>query len=120
MHQTANQQSSTGPRAAQAGSRPALRLTARGRRVLAALVFAPTALGVVAIATSAQPADAASTASSVVAETVTVRAGDTLWEIAEEHAEGRDVREVLHDLVVLNDLQGQSVEPGMQLVLPIG
>lgn len=106
---------------ATASATPArLRLTARGRRVLATLVLAPAALGIGAVLVTAQPADAASEPASVSFEMVTVRSGESLWQIAEEHAGDRDVRDVIHDIVELNGLDGQQVEPGMHLAMPLG
>lgn len=96
-----------------------LRLTVRGRRVLAALVLAPAAMGVGAVLFTAQPADASSAEANVAFEMVTVRSGETLWEIAEDHAGDRDVRDVVREIVELNGLEGQQVEPGMHLAMPL-
>ena len=102
-----------------AGDRPArLRLTTRGRRVLAALVLVPAALGVGAIFAAAAPADASSQAVEVEFHMITVQSGDSLWSIASDHAGGRDVREVIDDIMRLNGLTSMSVEPGQHLAMP--
>lgn len=106
--------------AARMGARPGkLRLTTRGRRVLAALVLAPAAVGVGAILTTAAPAGASSQAVEVEFHMITVQAGDSLWSIASDHAGGRDVREVMDDIMRLNGLTSMSVEPGQHLAMPL-
>ncbi|MGO2111611.1 MAG: LysM peptidoglycan-binding domain-containing protein [Pseudoclavibacter sp.] len=100
-------------------ARPArMRLTARGRRLVGGLVLVAALLGFGALAS--QPAFAAvvGATSTSELETVTVSAGETLWEIAEETAESRDVRDVLADIQGLNQLDGSHVEPGQVLFLP--
>lgn len=96
-----------------------LRLTTRGKRVIALLVSVPMVVGVAALV--AQPAIAASSAasSSPSYETVTVSTGESLWEIAAEITVDRDVRDVVADLQTLNGLHGGHVEPGQTLLLPI-
>ncbi|HEU0337254.1 MAG TPA: LysM peptidoglycan-binding domain-containing protein [Gaiellaceae bacterium] len=49
--------------------------------------------------------------------TVTVRAGDTLWSIAEQYFAG-DPREGVWLLEERNDLPGAVIVPGQRLVLP--
>lgn len=50
--------------------------------------------------------------------TYTVVAGDTLWEIASHHAGDRDLREVIHQIEKVNQLKGQSIQPGQVLTIP--
>lgn len=100
---------------------PRLRLTARGRRAVAALVLLPIGLAVGGLAV--QPAFAAMSGSSASAataglDTVTVSAGDTLWQIAAEIAVDRDVRDLVADLRAINGLDSAQVEPGQVLLLP--
>jgi nucleoid-associated protein YgaU len=47
-----------------------------------------------------------------------VRAGDTLWSIAEGHTPGEDPRAVIHDIAELNDLGSARIVPGQALALP--
>ena len=50
-----------------------------------------------------------------------VRAGDTLWEIAESVTpEGDDVRATLHEVRRLNGLTSSIIVPGQALVVPSG
>jgi hypothetical protein len=49
--------------------------------------------------------------------TYVVRAGDTLWSIAEAHAPGEDPRPVIHEIVQMNDLD-EPLVPGRSLDLP--
>ena len=96
-----------------------LRLTTRGRRVLAALAALPLAAGIAFAAigggTAIASGDVVSTASF---ETVTVMPGDTLWSIAETVAPGVDPRTVIGDIQRLNALGQASLQVGQQLALP--
>ncbi|MFZ5816629.1 MAG: LysM peptidoglycan-binding domain-containing protein [Bacillota bacterium] len=47
-----------------------------------------------------------------------VAAGDTLWEIAAQHAGRRDVREVLFLIEQANDLSSAEIQPGQVLWIP--
>jgi hypothetical protein len=107
-------------RAAASGARAAigdapLRLTLRGRCVLAALAF------VVAAVVGAVAGVAASTAEGLPAdvESVTVGSGETLWSIAAElTAPGSDVRDVISQIVALNGLESEALVAGQQLTVP--
>lgn len=100
-----------------------LRITRRGRLVLATLVVSPLlALGAVAgvnatsaIATSA---GAGSSASVVDFEYVTISAGESLWQVAERIAPASDPRDVIADIVSLNQLSSSSVEAGQRVAIP--
>lgn len=48
----------------------------------------------------------------------TVLVGDTLWEIAEQHAGNRDVREVIYQIEKLNGLSAAPIQPGQVLFVP--
>ena len=111
---TAPQLPATRPRAAAPSGD--LRLTRRGRLV-DVLVFLTVLLGVL-LALGGY--SAASDASSPVApaRTVVVQEGDTLWEIASRAADGRDVREVVHELEELNALSGPELVEGQRLTVP--
>lgn len=52
-------------------------------------------------------------------QAVTVRAGDSLWSIAKEHApEHRDIREYIYEMKQLNRLNSSTLHEGMKLLLP--
>lgn len=54
------------------------------------------------------------------AATYVVRAGDTLWSIAERLAPDRDPRAVIHEVIEVNDLGSAPIVPGQTLTLPDG
>jgi len=103
-------------------ARPAtrLRITARGRRVLAALAAAPIviALALAVIGGGAALASREEGAPAGTFTTVTVSAGETLWSIAEEVAPDADPRDVIAAIVRLNALDGAHVAAGQQLAIP--
>ena len=52
-------------------------------------------------------------------KTVNIHSGDTLWNIAEEHAtNGMDVRECIYDICELNDISPDQLYSGMSIKLP--
>jgi hypothetical protein len=100
-----------------------LRITRRGRLVLTSLVVSPLiALGVVAgvNATSAIATSegAGSSASIVEFDYLTINAGESLWQVAERIAPASDPRDVIADIVSLNQLTSSAVEPGQRLAIP--
>ena len=106
----------------EAPARGRLRLTTRGRRALLAILVLP-ALIALGVALSQVPevsaADASIEAEGVAAfEYRTVHPGDTLWEIAAETAQGRDVRDVILEIERLNGLDGAPLQPGQRIALP--
>jgi hypothetical protein len=109
---------SGGPRPAAPTTR--LRLTRRGRRVLAALAAAPVAVGL-AIATIGGGSALASREDGAPAGTftsVTVMPGDSLWSIAEDVAPAADPRDVVDAIMALNQLSSSSVAAGERLAVP--
>jgi len=94
-----------------------LRLTVRGRRVVAAIVLvAATAVSVgvgAVVGTALNPVtDAATT-------TVTVGAGETLWSLAGTAASpGEDLREVVEEIRALNGLVSSDLAVGQELLVP--
>ncbi|MFG6403317.1 MULTISPECIES: LysM peptidoglycan-binding domain-containing protein [unclassified Microbacterium] len=97
-----------------------LRITARGRRVLAGLVALPLALALGFAALSGGTAlasrDAGAPAGSF--EEVTVMSGETLWSIAQDVAPSSDPRDVVAAIVRLNALDGVTVSAGERLAIP--
>lgn len=98
------------------------RLTVRGelliRRVTAALVvFAVTgvltALTVGVVGQLRAPGHPA-------AQTVVVQPGQSLWQIADQHSSGGDVRDEIERIRSANGLSGADVQAGQRLVVPLG
>ena len=52
-------------------------------------------------------------------EHVTVAAGESLWELAAWIAPEADPRQVVSDLVALNQLSTTEVQPGQRLAIPL-
>jgi hypothetical protein len=107
----ASPRAASAPRAAAA---PTLRLTARGRAVLAvlALLAAVWVLGPAGAFAGDRPDVRPVSA-------VTVGAGDTLWGIAQSVARpDQDVRDVVDAIAALNELDGSRIVVGEQLLVP--
>ncbi len=52
--------------------------------------------------------------------TYNVREGDTLWSIADEHlSESQDIRVLIHDIKVANNLNGSAIYPNQVLQIPL-
>nr|WP_309107231.1 LysM peptidoglycan-binding domain-containing protein [Arthrobacter sp.] len=99
-----------------------LRLTRRGWIVLVVLpLMLLTALLMSLSGFLTSPAKAADTAAELSLTptvTVTVQQGQSLWAIAGTVAPKRDPRDVVADIVQLNNLDGGAVSPGQQLFVP--
>lgn len=96
-----------------------LRMTVRGRRVLAALAAVPLAAGIGFAALSGGSANASGdTVAAAEFETVTVMPGDTLWAIAQSVAPSVDPRDAIHEIQKLNALTSVSLQAGQQLAIP--
>ncbi len=67
---------------------------------------------------SAPSAQASIDKADVSFQYVTVSSGQTLWEIAEKYAPGKDVRDTVDAIVSLNNLTEGTVQPGQRLALP--
>src|SRR5215472_9960769 len=116
-------------RSPEAGSRPVrtrVRLTRRGRIVVAGLITASMVL-VAALAWLAGTAKADAAGSGVPSSavyhslrTVVVLPGQSLWSIATRYEPGSDPRNVIQEIIDLNALSGTSVQPGQHLWLPRG
>ena len=51
---------------------------------------------------------------------VSVHAGDTLWSLADTYAGNADQRDWIANLVSLNNLASNNLQPGQRLALPLG
>ncbi len=97
-------------------SPPPVRLTRRGRRLVAVLVLASGIAGAVV----GREVLAPDPGLRLVGESsVVVEQGDTVWSIADRvTGPDEDVRAVVDAIVVLNDLEGSVVVPGQVLRVP--
>jgi hypothetical protein len=98
--------------------RSRLRITRRGRAVLATLVSVPLILGTAAAVLNGGGAVATDTASTVEFSFVEVAEGQSLWGLAETIAPRADPREVIAAIVSLNGLPSADVQPGERLAIP--
>ena len=92
-----------------------VRLTRRGRAVIAAGVFLAALAGLIA---TGPVADAASGASSGQTAVVVVQPGQTVWSIAKTLDPGADPRGLVGRIRELNGLDDAVVVPGQALVVP--
>lgn len=106
-----------------------MQLTRRGRFVLlglpalmvsAVMLFAALAI---VLGSVASPAQASASYASIdladYAASVTVLQGDSLWSIAAAADTTRDVRDVVRDIVALNDLGSGVLQAGQRLYIPL-
>ena len=99
-----------------------LRLTRRGRFVffgvplilLAALILSFSGF----LNAPARASESATDLRVTPAVSVTVQPGDSLWAIAGTVAPERDPRDVVADILQLNNLEAARVVPGQSLVVP--
>ena len=98
---------------------PRLRLTRRGRRVLTTLAALPLIAAALVFGLNGGMATATSTSSSTTFRYVTVGAGQSLWQLALEIAPSADPREVISDIVHLNQLSSSDIQAGQRLAVPV-
>ena len=102
---------------------PRLRITRRGRAVVTLLMAIPLAVaasvfGVGALGVGASGAAAGTQGSSASFQYVSVEPGESLWRLAESIAPSTDPREVIADIISLNNLSSGEVQPGQRLAIP--
>ena len=100
-----------------------LRITKRGRAVVTMLAAIPLVAGALVFAVNGGMATATQTGSSATFEAatfdyVTVASGQSLWQLAAALAPSADPRDVVSDIVHLNQLDGADVQPGQRLAIP--
>lgn len=99
-----------------------LRLTRRGQIVLIGVPLVLLAVLLVSLSglfnSPAKASDSAADLAVTPTVTVTVQAGQSLWSIAGAVAPDRDARDVVADIVQLNNLSAGTVLPGQQLFVP--
>ena len=101
-------------------ARPArrLRLTRRGRVVFTTLAAIPLVIGVAVVGLSAGGAAANTAAAGATFTYITVDPGESLWQLAESIAPDADPRDVIAEIMNLNQLSTAGVEPGQRLAIP--
>ncbi|WP_461170521.1 LysM peptidoglycan-binding domain-containing protein [Arthrobacter sp. Z1-15] len=111
------------PAAASGDQAPAarLRLTRRGRLVFIGLPLMLTAAAALTVLGFFTAPAVASNGGPDVTRTlqVSVTPGDSLWALAEEFAPERDPRDVVADIMELNNLPTERVPAGVQLFIPV-
>jgi LysM repeat protein len=95
-----------------------LRLTKRGRRVLTILAAVPVVTAALVFTLNGGMATATDVAGNTKFEYVTVAAGESLWQIAGQIAPSADPRDVISDVVHLNQLAGPDLQAGQRLAIP--
>ena len=93
-----------------------LRITRRGRVVLGLALALPVMALPVFLASSGALAE--SDAASNDFEYMTVLSGDTLWSIATMISPHEDPRDVVANIISLNQLETASLMPGQEIALP--
>lgn len=98
-----------------------LRLTRRGRMVFTTLAALPLVVGAFFVAMNgggAVAGDAAQQGTDF--DYISVPAGASLWTLAEEIAPSSDPRDVIADIMNLNQLTSAEVQIGQRLAIPTG
>ncbi len=117
-HPQARPQTAAHPRTEQ----PPLRLTRRGRIVVAVLAAVIVSVVCLIAASTAQATNHGAPSGSARGGTakVTVRPGQSLWSVAESADPNQDTRLVVQQITELNGLTSQVVYSGEQLWVPRG
>jgi len=97
---------------------PRLRITRRGRAVLTLLVAVPLPIAAAVTGIGALGAAAGTQGSAATFSYVTVEPGESLWQVAQEVAPTADPRDVVADILTLNNLSSGEVQPGQRLAIP--
>jgi hypothetical protein len=96
-----------------------LHLTRRGRIVVSTLAALPLIAALAAFAVFGGGAAIAGADSAPVDFSyVTVHSGQSLWSIASGLDASADTRDVIADIVSLNQLPSSEVQPGQRLAIP--
>lgn len=95
-----------------------LRLTRRGRAVITTFAAVPLVIGAFMFAVNGGGAVATGSSEHTQFSYVTVHSGQSLWSIAEKIAPSADPRDVIADIVSLNQLRSAVVTPGQRIAIP--
>jgi len=95
-----------------------VRLTRRGK--IAFMLVALIVLAVLAVALGSSTAATRDAGAALPTTTVTVKAGETLWQLAAEANPGGDIRATVDDIMRLNALpNASSLQMGSQVAVPV-
>ena len=92
-----------------------VKLTVRGRRVVALLALLPFVLAFLLIGTRAAQADPTGPTTAVIK----VEAGQSLWDVAVAIAPNEDPRATIWTIKALNGLEKSEVQAGQGLIVPV-
>lgn len=92
-----------------------LKLTVRGRRVVALLALLPIVVAFFLMSTRAAQADQAGPTTAVIK----VEAGQSLWDVAVAIAPNEDPRSTIWTIKALNGLETSEVQAGQGLIVPV-
>ena len=97
---------------------PRLRLTQRGRGVLLVIVATPFVIAALFFALNGGRASAALESPNTSLQYINVDAGESLWGVAQEIAPNADPRDVIQQIIELNQLNSADVFAGVRLAIP--
>lgn len=97
-----------------------LRLTRRGRIVFTTLAALPVVIGALGLAVNGGVASASDRGPGQSFDYVTIAAGQSLWQVAEDVDPSADPRDLIAQIVELNRLGSDAVQPGQRIALPAG
>jgi hypothetical protein len=92
-----------------------VKLTVRGRRVVALLALLPIVLAFFLMSTRAAQADPI----GPTTEVIKVEAGQSLWDVAVAIAPNEDPRATIWTIKALNGLATSEVQAGQGLIVPV-
>lgn len=102
-----------------AAASPRLRITRRGRTTVTFLFAVPLAIAAAAFGLGTTGAVAGTgSAPGASFHYLTVDPGESLWQLAETIAPTADPRDVVADILTLNNLSSGDVQPGQRLAIP--
>lgn len=107
------------PTRSSAAAAPRLRLTARGRAVFGTLAAIPVVALALLVGPNVLGAQATGASAGTTSfEYVSIAPGQSLWQLAEQIAPQADPREVVADILALNNLRSGDVQPGQEVAIP--
>jgi hypothetical protein len=78
----------------------------------------PLVIAAFALSINGGGATASLDGSDLAFELVTVQAGESLWQLAEQIAPMSDPRDVIHEVMKLNGLESAEIYAGQELAIP--